>query len=179
MDQHRGGGESHHAQENGHEHGHAPAPRAYRIRAPQDFAAGLFLLVIATFAFFYSAELATGTLRQLGPGMVPHLLTALLALCGIALLVNACIADGAGLERWALRGPVLILGAAVLFAVAIRPLGLVVAGPLLIVVSGLASPETKWGETCVFGVIMTVFCIGLFKLLLSLPIPVAPWLIGY
>jgi hypothetical protein len=26
---------------------------------------------------------------------------------------------------------------------------------------------------------MTVFCVVLFKYLLSLPIPLAPWLIGY
>ena len=139
----------------------------------------MFLLAIAAFALWQSSELNTGTLRQLGSGMMPHVLAVLLGICGVTLIVNACLADSAGLERWSLRGPVLILGAAILFAVTIRPLGLAVSGPILILVSGLASPETKWGETFVFGVIMTAFCLALFKLLLSLPIPVAPWLIGY
>ena len=30
-----------------------------------------------------------------------------------------------------------------------------------------------------FGGLMTVFCIGLFKFALGLPIPLAPWLVGY
>ncbi len=169
-----------HSHEHAHDHdGERQASALSFVRAPQDAAAGVFLLAIAAFALWQSSELPTGTLRQLGSGMIPHLLVVLLAICGAALVVNACLADGAGLERWSLRGPVLILGAAILFAVSIRPLGLAVAGPILILVSGLASPETKWRETFVFGIIMTAFCLVLFKLLLSLPIPVAPWLIGY
>jgi heme A synthase len=42
-----------------------------------------------------------------------------------------------------------------------------------------ASPETRIREVVIFGVVMTVFCVGLFKYALGLPIPVAPWLIGY
>jgi Tripartite tricarboxylate transporter TctB family len=178
--------ESRHGHDAGHDHHHDHSSATYHhghalsfVRAPQDAAAGVFLLAIAAFALWQSSELPTGTLRQLGSGMVPHVLVVLLAICGVTLVVNACLADGAGLERWSLRGPALILGAAILFAVSIRPLGLAVSGPILILVSGLASPETKWRETFVFGVVMTAFCLGLFKLLLSLPIPVAPWLIGY
>lgn len=163
-----------------HEHDHGGARHALSfVRAPQDAAAGVFLLAIAALALWQSSELNTGTLRQLGSGMMPHALAVLLAICGVTLLINAHLADGAGLERWSLRGPVLILSAAILFALTIRPLGLAVAGPALILISGLASPETKWRETFVFGIVMTAFCLGLFKLLLSLPIPVAPWLIGY
>jgi putative tricarboxylic transport membrane protein len=169
-----------HGHDHAHDHGHHGARHALSfVRAPQDAAAGVFLLAIAAFALWQSSELPTGTLRQLGSGMIPHLLVVLLAICGSALIINACLAEGAGLERWSLRGPVLILGAAILFAVSIRPLGLAVSGPVLILISGLASPDTKWRETFVFGIVMTAFCLGLFKLLLSLPIPVAPWLIGY
>jgi putative tricarboxylic transport membrane protein len=179
-----GAGHDHHhdhssaAHHHGHDHGGARRALSF-VRAPQDAAAGVFLLVIAAFALWQSSELNTGTLRQLGSGMMPHVLAVFLAICGATLVINACLADGAGLERWSLRGPVLILGAAILFAVTIRPLGLGVSGPILILVSGLASPETKWRETFVFGIAMTAFCLALFKLLLSLPIPVAPWLIGY
>jgi putative tricarboxylic transport membrane protein len=37
----------------------------------------------------------------------------------------------------------------------------------------------RWKETILFGVLMTAFCIGLFKFALGLPIPLAPWLFGY
>jgi putative tricarboxylic transport membrane protein len=46
---------------------------------------------------------------------------------------------------------VLVLGALVVFGLAVRPLGLVVAGPLAIVVSAFASDEVRWGETLLFG----------------------------
>jgi hypothetical protein len=65
------------------------------------------------------------------------------------------------------------------FGLAIRPLGLAAAGPLLVVVGALASEETRWLEVILFAAGMTAFCVVLFKYLLSLPIPLAPWLIGY
>jgi hypothetical protein len=61
----------------------------------------------------------------------------------------------------------------------VRPLGLVVAGPLAIVIGAFASDEVRWKETLLFGAVMTLFCIGLFKFALGLPIPLAPWLLGY
>jgi putative tricarboxylic transport membrane protein len=67
----------------------------------------------------------------------------------------------------------------VAFGAAVRPLGLVIAGPLAIVIGAFASSEVRWSETLVVGTIMTVFCIGLFKFALGLPIPLAPWLLGY
>jgi len=54
-----------------------------------------------------------------------------------------------------------------------------VAGPVAIVISAFASSEVRWVETLLFGALMTAFCTGLFKLALGLPIPLAPWLLGY
>jgi hypothetical protein len=34
-------------------------------------------------------------------------------------------------------------------------------------------------EAIVLGAVMTAVCVGLFKFALGLPIPLAPWLIGY
>jgi putative tricarboxylic transport membrane protein len=86
---------------------------------------------------------------------------------------------GPALDRWSLRGPVFVLGAVVAFGAAVRPLGLIIAGPLTIVIGAFASEEVRWGETLVLGTVMTAFCIGLFKFALGLPIPLAPWLMGY
>ena len=150
-----------------------------RIRAPQDAAAGLFLLVIGIVALWGGAGLSTGSLGQIGPGMWPRALAALTVLGGVGLFVGAFFAPGAGLERWGLRGPLFVLGAAVVFALTIRPLGLSVAAPAAVLISALASRESRWIEAVVFAVIMTVLCVGLFKFALGLPIPLAPWLIGY
>jgi putative tricarboxylic transport membrane protein len=141
--------------------------------------AGLILLVVAAVAAWQGSELTIGTPRHIGPGTVPLLLSMLIALVGIVLVAIGLRDGRPHRDRWPLRGPVFILGAAVVFGLAIRPLGLVVAGPLLVVVSAFASDETRWSEILLFALGMTTFCVILFKFLLALPIPLAPWLMGY
>ncbi len=63
--------------------------------------------------------------------------------------------------------------------VTIPALGLAVATPLSIIVSGLAAKDTKPLELIVFAVVLSAICIGLFRYALGLSLPVAPWLIGY
>src|SRR5262249_42726409 len=150
-----------------------------RIRSTQDTGAGLFLIALALFALWQGADLAQGTLNQMGPGLLPRALAVITGLCGIALVVQSFRTGATPMDRWALRGPICILGAAVAFGLMIRPMGLAVAGPVAVILSGFASNETKLVETAAFGVIMTAFCIGLFKMALGLPIPLAPWLVGY
>lgn len=145
----------------------------------RDVIAGLILLVVAAVAAWQGSWLSVGTPRHIGPGMLPLVLSALIALIGVMLMGLGLREARAHPDRWPLRGPVFILGSAVIFGLAVRPLGLAVAGPLLVIVGALASDESRWFEVMLFAVGMTVFCVVLFKHLLSLPIPLAPWLIGY
>jgi putative tricarboxylic transport membrane protein len=145
----------------------------------QDFVGGLVIIAVAVFAFWQSADLPIGTLGGMGPGMLPRGLAVLLAALGALLCLDAVLEGGERLDRWSLRGPLFVLGAVVAFGVTVRPLGLVIAGPLAIVISAFASSEVRWSETLVVGALMTVFCIALFKFALGLPIPLAPWYLGY
>jgi putative tricarboxylic transport membrane protein len=153
------------------------SPRQLLLR--RDFAGGLLVIAVAAFAFWQSADLAIGTFGGMGPGMLPRGLAVLLGLLGALLAVDPVLEGGPRLERWSIRAPVFVLGAVVAFGLAVRPLGLVVAGPLAIVIGAFASDEVRWPETLLFGAVMTAFCVGLFKFALGLPIPLAPWLIGY
>ncbi len=145
----------------------------------QNLLAGLLLIVIAAIAAWQASPLPMGTLRHIGPGMFPISLAGFIALIGVALMVTWARGERNSTGRWPLRGPLFILGSAVIFGLAVRPLGLAVAGPMLVIVAAFASHETRWVEIIAFAAGMTVFCLVLFKYLLSLPIPVAPWLIGY
>lgn len=142
------------------------------IRAPQDFVAGASLVALALFALWASADLSQGSLGQMGPGMLPRATAVLIALLGIAIAIGACLRPGPSIGRWGIRGPLFVFLAVLAFAFTIRSVGLVVAGPLVALIGGAASPETRLGETVIFAVAITAFCIGLFKYLLNLPIPV-------
>ncbi len=148
-------------------------------RIPKNTGAGFFLIAVAALALWQTADLAGGSLRQMGPGMLPRVLASLLGLAGIVLIISTYWQERVALERWSLRGLIFILGAVIAFGLTVRPLGLAVAGPLALVISVGASSESRLAEIAIFGVVMTGFCILLFKMFLGLPIPVAPWLLGY
>jgi len=113
------------------------------------------------------------------PGMLPKSLAVLFGVLGALLVLGSVFEAGPPLERWSIRGPVFVALAIVAFGLTVRPLGLVVAGPVAIVIAAPASEEVRWVETIVVGVLMTAICVGLFKFALGLPIPLAPWLMGY
>jgi hypothetical protein len=167
----------------------AAAPLAGVIKSRQDFAASLFLLVMAAVGYAGGFNLPFGRLSAIGSGLMPKSLALLIAAFGVLLLVQSVISEGDHLERWHLRGPVFVLGAVLAFAMVIRgsslsfgslpainvpPLGLVVAGPLAVCISAMASPETRPTEVAIFAVGMTLLCGLLFKELLNLPIPFDP-----
>ena len=143
----------------------------------QDVLGGLAVIAVATFAFWLARKLPTSAAGGMGPGALPKGLAVLLGGLGVVLLLNSFKSEE--LARWSVRGPLFVLGALMLFGLTVRPLGLAVAGPILIVAAGFASSEVRWRETLIYGLAMTVFCVGLFKFALGLPIPLAPWLVGY
>jgi putative tricarboxylic transport membrane protein len=145
----------------------------------QNIFAGALLLLIAAIAAWQGSRLTLGTFGHMGPGMFPTVLAGLVAICGLAIMILGLKDRIVWRDRWPLRGPLFILGAAVVFGLAIRPLGLAIAGPLLVFVGALASHESRWLEVIIFAAGMTIFCLALFKFALSLPIPIAPILIGY
>jgi hypothetical protein len=150
----------------------APAAPRGAIRGPQSLIAGLTLIALALFAVWAISDLSQGTLRAMGPAMLPRWLAIGVGLCGAALVVLAFIKEGDALERWSLRGPVFVMSGIFAFALTIRVFGLVVAGPLAMIIGGFATPEVRWKEIVIFAAVMTAFCVGLFRYALNLPIPI-------
>lgn len=142
------------------------------IKSTQEFGAGLFLIAVAAFALWQSMELPHGTLRAMGPGMLPQALAVMVALGGAGLIVTSILSEGPALERWSLRGPFFVFGGIVIFALLIRTCGLAVAGPASMIFGTMASEEFNWKEATIFSIVMTALCVLLFKVLLRLPIPV-------
>jgi putative tricarboxylic transport membrane protein len=142
------------------------------IRAQKDFVMGIVLVGFMLFVFWALGDLPTGTLQSVGPALLPRALATGIGLCGAILLVGSFIVRGESLEPWSIRGPVLILAAIFAFALTIRSVGLLVAGPLAMIIGGLATPEARLREIVLFAVIVTLFCAGLFRYALNLAIPI-------
>jgi hypothetical protein len=155
----------------------APQNRAQNgsaIRSPLDFAGGLFLIGIAAVGYAGAFTLPFGQLSGIGSGLLPKVVAVLVATFGVALVIQSLAIGGDQLERWAVRGPLLVLASVLVFAFMIRTLGLVVAGPICFVVSALADRDTRPVEVIVSAIVATVACGFLFKDLLNLPIPFDP-----
>jgi hypothetical protein len=215
----------------------APASRLGPIRAPQNFFAGLALMALAAFALWATSDLSQGTLRAMGPAMLPRWLAIGVGLCGLGLAILAVVSDGdplrlsdysaivsfafilavallitkvvsaifyggaqganiffytaiiliygtilvmfvaalrrdAWVDAFGLRGPFFIVAGILSFAITIRLFGLMVAGPLAMIIGGYASSEVRMTEIIIFAAVMTALCVGLFRYVLNLPIPI-------
>lgn len=155
------------------------------VRAPQSLVSGVVLLLIAAFALYLTRDLPQGTLRAMGPAMLPRWLAIGVGMCGLALVAVGFLRQGHGLEGYSLRGPFVVVLAIIIFGMTIRGfplgggievpgLGLLVAGPLMIFVSGFATPEARWRELAILALALSAFCMILFGDLLNLPIPMYP-----
>jgi len=164
--------------------GSAAPERRGPVRASQGLAGGIVLILLGALALWLTRDLSQGTLSSMGPAMLPRWLAVAVGLSGLALLVFAFVKDGETLERWSLRGPVFVILAILAFAVTIRDfslaglsmpgLGLMIAGPLAIIVGGFATPEARLKDLVILALSLTPFCMLLFGDLLNLPIPVFP-----
>lgn len=146
------------------------------IRIPQDFGAGIFLVLIALFFIWQAWDLPRGSLRAMGPGMLPMSIAVIMGVGGAILALMSLVKGGPALTRPHIRGLFFVLGGLVLFGLTVRSLGLVVAGPLSMIFASFATEEVRPVEAAIFAVVMTAFCIGLFKFALGLPIPVVTFL---
>jgi hypothetical protein len=165
------------------------------VKSPLDVAGGVFLLALAALGFAGGFNLPTGTLSGIGSGLLPKSVAVLIGAFGVLLIVQGLLSDGDRLEQWHLRGPVFVLGAVLVFALVIRGstlnfggilgipvlasvkipgLGLIVAGPLSVVIASLGEKSTRPLEIVIFAIVMTVLSGILFKELLNLPIPFDP-----
>jgi hypothetical protein len=154
------------------------------IRSSQNLAAGLFLLFLAALALWLTRDLPQGRLSAMGPGMLPDWLAYGVGLCGLALIAAAFLKDGESLEAWSLRGPFFVVLGILAFAVTIRPfslgtvsipgLGMIIAGPLAIIIGGYATADTQFRQLLVLALSLTPFSMLLFGDMLNLPIPIFP-----
>jgi hypothetical protein len=134
----------------------------------------LVLVAVAILAIWASRELPGQRGFAFGPGTAPRLFAGLLVGLGTVVALIGLVTDGPRIEKYKIRGPVLVIASILLFAAMIRPLGLVIASFMTFVVAISGSKEMRIIEGLIGAAVMTVFCVLLFVYLLNLPFQLWP-----
>jgi putative tricarboxylic transport membrane protein len=138
------------------------------IRNPQDFYGGLALMGLAAFALWAGKDLPGMRGFSFGPGTAPRLFAYMLLGLGAIIALVGLRTDG-HLERYAVRGPVLVTAAILFFAGSIRPLGLIISSFVAFLIASAGSKDVRWIEAIIAGIAITAFCAFLFPYVLNLP----------
>jgi hypothetical protein len=142
-----------------------------RVRNPKDFWAGLIYLAIGLSAVYIAQDYRMGSAIKMGPGYFPTMLGGLLALIGTVSLIRSFVRPGEAIGTFALKGLVLIVAGTALTGFLIRHAGLVVALPLLVIITAYGSIKFRWGAALALAAGLTVFCAVVFVKALGLPVP--------
>ena len=153
--------------------------------APRMFAFILIALGVAVMAIGYLTdgtaleryEISAPVLINLSYMFAVSARTTAIWMIAAALLVGGIIFAVVGMmgpRRALVRGPLFITLSIIVFAAAVRPLGLVLASYLSIAAAAAATPEARWIETLVWGAVLTAFCVLLFVVGLGLPFQLWP-----
>jgi putative tricarboxylic transport membrane protein len=146
----------------------------FSIRNPRDFWGGLVLIALAILALWASRDLPGQRGFAFGPGTAPRLFAGVLAGLGAAVAFVGLVTDGPRIEKYKVRGPLLVIVAILSFAGMIRPLGLIISTFLAFMISIIGSTEMRWLESLIAAVAMTAGCVLLFVYLLNLPFQLWP-----
>ena len=149
-----------------------PAPGF--IKGPQNFWGGVALMGIALFALWASSDLQGMRGFSFGPGTAPRMFAYLLLALGAGVALTGLLAEGPPLQRYGIRGPVFVTLSILAFAVAIRPLGLIVSAFVSFLIAAMGSDETRWKEAIIVGICLTIGCALLFPYALGLPLDLFP-----
>src|ERR1700743_3654211 len=121
------------------------------VRGPQDFVGGIALMAIAAFALWASSDLQGMHGFSFGAGTAPRMFAVLLLGLGAAVAAVGLLTEGPAVAQYSWRGPLFVMAGIVFFALAIRPLGLIVSGLATFLISALGSDETRWGGAVLGG----------------------------
>jgi hypothetical protein len=149
------------------------------IRSTKDFWTGIIYIFFGSSAILLARGYGMGTAVKMGPAYFPSILGGLLILIGLISLIRSFFTTGTPIEKFALKGLAFIMVSTVLFGLLVRRTGLILALPLLVLVSAYASKEFNWVSSALMAIGLTLFCILVFLKGLGIPLPIiGPWFGG-
>lgn len=144
----------------------------YRIDI-RDILGGGALIAFGTMSAFMSAGYGIGTIRNIGAGFFPLVLSALLIFFGLTILVPAFLRAGERIEvQW--RNVAVVTVAIVFFGAALKTIGLLPSIVATVLIVSLASALTL-RQSIITGVVMAALIWLVFILGLGMTVPLTPW----
>lgn len=147
-----------------------------KVRSERDFWSGVMFFIVGLGFAIGAANYGFGTAQQMGPAYFPAILGGLLAVIGV---IVGLASLGIGkhedrLDRFHFSSIAWIAGAVGLFAVLLKPAGLLVSLVVLVTGSMLGSHEFRWKEAVVASLVLTGIVWAVFIYGLKLTIPIWP-----
>jgi hypothetical protein len=146
----------------------------------EDLIAALLFMVIGGVAFVIASGYELGTLRRLGPGAFPMLVSGLLVIIGLALATQVVLAGklknrpSLKLRLETVRALFFIMASLFAFALLVRPAGLFIATALQVFIVTRAEPGRPVVPSVILAVSVASVAALIFIYGIGLPIPLWP-----
>lgn len=146
-----------------------------KIKNPKDFWSGLMFLGVGLFfAIWATVNYQMGSAVRMGPAYFPAVLGGLLAVLGFVILGGSFVLDGPKVPRLHFRPLFMVLASCIAYGYLMKPLGMVLATAVMVVIAALGGHEFRWKEVALLAVALVVFSVLVFVKGLSLPFPLWP-----
>lgn len=152
-----------------------------KIKSQRDFWSGLMFIAVGAGFAWGATNYSFGSSARPGPGYFPFGLGIILAALGALVTFKALTIESEGgdpIGKFAWKPLLVILGAVALFGALLPTLGLVVALPVLVILSAFAGDEFHIGEALINAVVLTVGSWLIFIKGLGLTLPLWPAFLG-
>lgn len=136
-----------------------------------DGQSGIFFTGFGAFLAWQSLQYPLGRAAQMGPGYFPLVIGCLLVVVGLIVIAKAILADAPRTTPFDWRAAAIVTIAIIASAFLLLTAGLLVAIPVLVVVSSLAARELHWGTTILTTIVLTAMAWLVFIVGLGLRIP--------
>jgi Tripartite tricarboxylate transporter TctB family len=148
-------------------------------RNPKDFWTGAIYVAFGAAFVLIAQDYGMGTAFRMGPAYFPTVLGGILVLIGLISVGRSFLKPGTQISAYTIKGLVTVVGSTLVFGFIVRGAGLAVALPILVLMTGYASIDFRWGRMIALAAGITVFCVLIFVKGLGVPLPViGPWLGG-
>ncbi len=139
----------------------------------KDFLSGLLFISFGLTALYFGRHLAMGTAVRMGPGFVPHMLAFIMIGLGLIISVVALVTNNSEMTELPKWKPITLVTIGIfVFAALFERTGMFPALVALILIASAGGEEFKLTEVIGNIVVLTILCILVFKIGLSMNISI-------